>query len=57
MLFPDGEDAFTISTEVAVSPQFYGWLAGFGKSAEILAPKSVREGMAEHIRQIMALYT
>ena len=57
MLFPDGEDAFTISTEVAVSPQFYGWLAGFGKSAEILAPESVREGMAEHIRQIMALYT
>ena len=52
-----GENAFTVSTEVAISPQFYGWLAGFGKNVEILAPESVREGMAEHIQQIMALYT
>ena len=57
MLSADGEDAFIVSTEVAVSPQFYGWLAGFGKSAEILAPESVRQGMAEHIRDMMALYT
>ena len=57
MLSADGEDAFTVSTEVAVSPQFYGWLAGFGKSAEILAPESVRHGMAEHIREMMALYS
>ena len=57
MLSADGEDAFIVSTEVAVSPQFYGWLAGFGKSAEILAPESVRQGMAEHIRDMMALYS
>ena len=57
MISPDGKDAFTVSTEVAISPQFYGWLAGFGKNVEILAPESVREGMAEHIQQIMALYT
>ena len=57
MISPDGEDTFTVSTEVAISPQFYGWLAGFGKNVEILAPESVREGMAEHIQQIMALYT
>ena len=57
MLSADGENAFIVSTEVAVSPQFYGWLAGFGKSAEILAPESVRQGMKEHIRDMMALYS
>jgi predicted DNA-binding transcriptional regulator YafY len=57
MLIPDGEDAFTVTTEVAVSPQFYGWLSGFGSSAEILAPQDVREGMAKHTRSILNLYS
>lgn len=57
ILIPDGENAFTISTEVAISPQFYGWLAGFGKNAEILAPQHVREGMEQHIRETLALYS
>ena len=57
MLIPDGEDAFTVTTEVAVSPQFYGWLSGFGSSAEILAPQDVREGMAKHTHSILNLYS
>ena len=57
MLIPDGEDAFTVTTEVAVSPQFYGWLSGFGSSAEILAPQDVREEMAKHTRSILNLYS
>ncbi len=57
ILIPDGDSAFTVSTEVAVSPQFYGWLAGFGKAAELIAPASVREGMAQHVRSMMKLYT
>ena len=57
ILIPDGENAFTVSTEVAISPQFYGWLAGFGKNAEILAPQHVREGMEQHIREMLALYS
>ncbi len=56
LLIPEGEEWFTVSTEVAVSPQFFGWLAGFGSDAELIAPQSVREGMAEHMRSIMALY-
>ena len=56
LLSPDGDEWFTVSTEVAVSPQFFGWLAGFGKDAELIAPQSVRQGMAAHVRGMMDLY-
>ena len=32
---------FSFSAQVAVSPQFFGWLAGFGKDARLLAPEPV----------------
>ena len=32
---------FSCSAQVAVSPQFFGWLAGFGKDARLLAPEPV----------------
>ena len=41
---PDGPDAFICTVEVAVSPNFFGWLASFGARARILSPDSVREG-------------
>ena len=56
ILVPENEWWFQATAEVAVSPQFYGWLAGFGKDAELVGPASVREGMAEHVRAMMALY-
>lgn len=56
MLIPDGDDRFTAASEVAVSPQFFAWIAGFGGEAEILAPESVRSAFAEHIRNIEGLY-
>lgn len=39
MLVPDGNEHFTFTTEIVVSPVFYGWLAGFGERAEILFPE------------------
>ena len=56
ILVPDGEEHFTINTEIAVSPQFYGWVAGFGTGAEVLAPPHIRQGMAEHLRAAAKLY-
>ena len=40
---PDGPDKFICTVEVAVSPNFFGWLASFGARAELLSPASVRE--------------
>ena len=40
---PDGPDAFVCTVEVAVSPNFFGWLASFGARAQLLSPAPVRE--------------
>ena len=41
MLIPDGKDHFIFTAEIAVSPLFLGWMAGFGDKAKILSPQSV----------------
>ena len=56
MLIPDGEDHFTVRTEVAISPRFYAWVFGFGDKARIISPPSAVEGMREHIRSVSVLY-
>ncbi len=43
MLVPDGASHFTFTAEIAVSPMFLSWLAGFGGKAQILYPASVVE--------------
>ena len=47
MLIPDGEDHFIFSMDIAVSPLFLGWLAGFGDRAKILSPQSVVDAYLE----------
>ena len=56
MLIPDGEEHFTVRTEVAISPRFYAWVFGFGDKARIISPPSAVEGMREHIRSVSVLY-
>lgn len=56
MLVPDGEDHFTVRTDVIVSPQFFAWVLGFGNKARILGPESVVGKLREHISQVTALY-
>lgn len=48
MLIPDGDEHFIFTMDIAVSPLFLGWLAGFGDRARILSPQNV-------IDQYMAL--
>ena len=56
MLMPDGEEHFTVTLELEVSPRFYAWLFGFGRDAEILEPASVREGAAAMAWELAELY-
>ena len=56
MLVPDGNEHFTFTTEIVVSPVFYGWMAGFGERAEILFPESVRAEFAAQCRKTLELY-
>lgn len=52
----DGDDHFTVSTDVVVSPQFFAWVSGFGSAAKIIAPEDVVEKMRQHIHSVAALY-
>ena len=39
ILVPDGEEYFTVTLPVVMSPQFFGWLLGLGGSITITAPQ------------------
>ena len=56
IIIPDGEERFTVSAEVAVSPQFFAWVSGFGPKARIIAPQSVVEQMRRHAESVADLY-
>ena len=56
ILVPDGEDAFIFTAKVAVSPQFFAWLFGFGREAEILSPPHIRHQAGEAASSIATLY-
>ena len=55
-IIPDGDEHFTVSADVVVSPQFFAWLCGFGADAKLLAPASAAEQMKAYIEEIAALY-
>ena len=47
------ENSFRIRVRVAVSGQFFGWLAGIGREARIAAPESVKEEYRNWLRDIL----
>lgn len=51
-----GEFDAQINIEVAVSTQFYGWIAGLGSDVVIVGPKYVCEEYKEHLTGIRELY-
>ena len=55
-IIPDGDEHFTVSADVVVSPQFFAWLCGFSADAQLLAPTGAVEQMKAHIERIAALY-
>jgi len=55
-IIPDGEEHFTVSADVVISPQFFAWLCGFGADAQLIAPENAVRQMKEHISRIANLY-
>ncbi len=53
ILVPDGEEHFTFTVLVAVSPQFYGWLCGFGGEAAIVSPPEAAEDFRNYLKGIL----
>ena len=55
-IIPDGDENFTVSAQVVVSPQFFAWVSGFADEAKIIGPEHVVEQMREHSRKVAAQY-
>ena len=53
MIIPHGADQFHVSVNVAVSPQFFGWLTGIGKGIRIVRPAEVREQYKAYLMEIL----
>ena len=52
----EDEEHVVARMDVAVSPQFFGWLAGLGDRVEIVAPVDVRDEYAAYIEKIASRY-
>ena len=47
---------FKVSLRVIPSPNFYGWVLGFGKQMRITSPEWVRDELVERLREITESY-
>lgn len=56
-LQPHADGSFTVSTEVMLSPQFYGWLFSFGDQVRIVSPKAAKDGFNDYLDRVKELYT
>ncbi len=51
IMVPDGDDHFTVTLPVVISPQFFGWLLGLDGSVVLTAPK---EAVSAYRRRLAA---
>ena len=53
MLLPEADgEHFHFDVPVCVSPQFYGWVCGFGGKVEVVAPAAVRAQLHEMVQKL-----
>ena len=57
MLVPDGDEYFTLTADIAVSPLFFSWLASFGPRVKILYPTQLAEDYVNYIKSTLEPYT
>ncbi len=56
MMMKDGDGHFTVSVDVALSGQFFGWVISLGDGVKIIEPQSVVERVRGEIERIMRQY-
>jgi predicted DNA-binding transcriptional regulator YafY len=47
---------FTVTTQIEISDQFFGWVLGFGKKAKILEPPAVVDQFAAYLDKVRQMY-
>ncbi len=56
MIIKSDQDHFTVTVNVAVSPQFFAWLFAFADKARVIAPMEVVKLMKEHLGAVNNIY-
>ena len=56
MMLPGEDGTFTVTVEVAVSPQFWGWLFGLGDGVELTAPAWAVREFQKQLDEVGRLY-
>ncbi len=56
IIIPDGDNHFTVSALIEISPPFFAWISTFGKGAKIMGPPPVVEEMKEFVRKVSDMY-
>lgn len=51
------DEHIKIRIDVAVSPQFFGWLTGLGNRIQITAPEDVKEAYTSYLENILSTYS
>lgn len=54
VLIPDGKEHFVFTVQVALSPNFFGWLAGFGGRAKLVHPPKAAEEYREFCQRVLS---
>ena len=55
-LVPDGDNHFTVTLDLVVSPPLWGWLFGLGPGVEVLGPEWAVKDFAARLEQAAAMY-
>ncbi len=50
------ESTFSVRVNVVMSGQFFGWITGLGRQAEIIGPKEVRKKYKKYLADVFKLY-
>jgi len=56
IMVPHGDDSFSATVSVQISPQFFGWLCGFGADIKILSPQDVADKYKSTLSEIVKVY-
>ncbi len=56
IMIPQDNDCFSATVSVQISPQFFGWLCGFGSDIKILSPGDVADEYKNNLSEIVKLY-
>lgn len=56
ILIPDGQEHFTVTLPLVMSPQFFGWLFGLGDGVRLMGPAQAVEAYKEQLSTVSSLY-